>query len=69
MNKLKKVDKFIINLSQTSCKVKVYTTLFCKKEFSSSEIQELLNIPTTKVYEILHQLINKSFYAEKNLAL
>ena len=67
MKDLKKVEKLIINLGLSLREANVYTTLFRKKDFSASELQHLSGIPRTKVYEVLHQLINKGMCIEKKI--
>ncbi len=67
MSKLKEIEKLIIDFGLPMREAKVYTTLFRKKDFTASEIQQLVNIPRTKVYEVLHQLINKGLCIEKRI--
>ena len=67
MKELKEVEKLIIDLGLSMREAKTYTTLFYKKDFTASEIQQLVNIPRTKIYEVLHQLINKGFCVEKKI--
>ncbi len=67
LNKLKEVDKLIYNFGLSMREAKVYTTLFHKKDFTASEIQQLVNIPRTKVYEVLHLLISKGLCAENKI--
>ncbi len=65
MDNLKLVEKLIIELGLSVREAKVYTTLFLKNDFTASEIQKLVNIPRTKVYEVLQTLIGKGMCAEK----
>jgi predicted transcriptional regulator len=67
MNNLKLVEKLIIELGLSVREAKVYTTLFLKKDFTASEIQKLVNIPRTKIYEVLQTLISKGMCAEKKI--
>jgi sugar-specific transcriptional regulator TrmB len=67
MKELKEVEKLIIDFGLTIREAKVYTTLFRKKDFTASEIQQLVDIPRTKVYEVLHQLISKGMCTEKKI--
>ncbi len=67
MKDLKEVEKLIINFGLSLREAKVYTTLFHKKDFTASEIQKLVDIPRTKVYEVLHQLISKGMCTEKKI--
>ena len=67
LNKLKEVEKLITNFGLSKREVKVYTTLFHKKDFTASEIQHLADIPRTKVYEVLNLLISKGLCTEKRV--
>ena len=67
MKDLKEVEKLIINFGLSIREANVYSTLFRKKDFTASEIQQLVNIPRTKVYEVLHQLISKGMCVEKKI--
>jgi Predicted transcriptional regulators len=67
MNDLKEVEKLIINFGLSIREAKVYISLFHKKDFTASEIQQLVDIPRTKVYEVLHQLISKGMCTEKKI--
>ncbi len=67
MKDLKEVEKLIINFGLSLREAKVYTTLFRKKDFTASELQQLVDIPRTKVYEVLHQLISKGMCTEKKI--
>ena len=67
MEDLKEVEKRIINFGLSVREAKVYTALFRKKDFTASEIQQLADIPRTKVYEVLHQLSSKRMYTEKKI--
>ena len=67
MKDLKEVEKLILDLGLSMREAKVYTTLFRKRDFTASEIQQLVSIPRTKVYEVLHQLISKGMCTEKKI--
>ncbi|MDP8227210.1 MAG: helix-turn-helix domain-containing protein [Candidatus Celaenobacter polaris] len=67
MKDLKEVEKLIINFGLSLREAKVYTTPFRKKDFTASELQQLVDIPRTKVYEVLHQLISKGMCTEKKI--
>ncbi|MDO9578409.1 MAG: helix-turn-helix domain-containing protein [Candidatus Cloacimonadales bacterium] len=67
LNELKVVEKLIQNFGLSMREAKVYITLFRKKDFTASEIQILVDITRTKVYEVLHQLISKGMCAEKKI--
>ena len=67
MKDLKEVEKLITNFGLSMREAKVYTILFRKRDFTASEIQQLVDIPRTKVYEVLHQLISKGMCTEKKI--
>ena len=67
MFNLKEIEKLITDFGLTTREAKVYTVLFNKKDFTASEIQQLVNIPRTKVYEVLHLLISKGLCAERKI--
>lgn len=67
VKKLKKAEKLIIELGLPVREAKVYTTLFQKREFTAVEIQQLTDIPSTKVYDVLRQLIGKGMCKEKKV--
>ena len=67
MKDLKQIEKLVCDFGLSGREAKVYTTLFRKKDFTASEIQQLVNIPRTKVYEVLQQLINNGFCAERKI--
>ena len=67
MKDLIEVEKLMFDLGLSMREAKVYTTLFRKRDFTASEIQQLAGIPRTKVYEVLHQLISKGMCAEKKI--
>lgn len=64
---LKELEEYIIDFGLSPREVKVYITLFNKKDFTASEIQQLVNIPRTKVYEVLYRLIGKGLCAERKI--
>ncbi|HHE38171.1 MAG TPA: TrmB family transcriptional regulator [Candidatus Cloacimonetes bacterium] len=62
-----KIIKDFISFGLSKREAKVYYTLFLKKELSAAEIQKHVSILRTKVYEILLQLMNKGFCAERKI--
>jgi len=59
-----KIDSYIENLSKLGLKepeAKVYLNLLKKKNFTATEISRLSGVPRTKIYDVLHQLINKDY--------
>ena len=67
MFNLKETEKLIIDFGLSPREAKVYIALFNKKDFTASEIQQLVNIPRTKVYEVLYLLISKGLCAERKI--
>ena len=62
-----KIDSYIENLSKLGSKepeAKVYLNLLKKKNFTATEISRLSGVPRTKIYDVLHQLINKGLCVE-----
>ncbi len=67
MKNLEKIENEMIDLGFSPREAKVYKILFQKKDFTATEIQKLVNIPRTKVYEVLNKLISKGFCTEKKI--
>jgi len=65
MKNLEIIENKMLDLGFSSREAKVYTILFHKKDFTAVEVQQLVDIPRTKVYEVLHKLISKGFCTEK----
>jgi len=61
---LKEIEKMIMDFGLSMREAKVYITLFQKKDFTAAEIQQLVNIPRTKVYEVMQLLISKGLCVE-----
>lgn len=67
MKNLDVIENKMNDLGFSPREAKVYKILFQKKDFTAAEIQKLVNIPRTKVYEVLNKLISKGFCAEKKI--
>jgi len=62
-----KIDSYVENLIKLGLKeseAKVYINLLKKKNFTATEIARISGVPRTKIYEVLHQLINKGLCVE-----
>ena len=62
-----KIDSYIENLIKLGLKepeAKVYLNLLKKKNFTATEISRLSGVPRTKIYDVLHKLINKGLCVE-----
>lgn len=56
-----------IEIGLTEREAKVYMTLLSGKMFTVLELQEAVNIPRTKIYEVLNKLISRNICVEKKL--
>ena len=56
-----------IEIGLTEREAKVYMTLLSGKMFTVLELQEAVNIPRTKIYEVLNKLVNRNICTEKKL--
>jgi sugar-specific transcriptional regulator TrmB len=56
-----------IEIGLTEREAKVYMTLLGGKMFTVLELQEAVNIPRTKIYEVLNKLVSRNICIEKKL--
>ena len=56
-----------IEIGLTEREAKVYMTLLSGKMFTVLELQEAVNIPRTKIYEVLNKLVSRNLCIEKKL--
>jgi sugar-specific transcriptional regulator TrmB len=56
-----------IEIGLTEREAKVYMTLLSGKMFTVLELQEAVNIPRTKIYEVLNKLVSRNICLEKKL--
>ena len=64
------ISKFIkkfIDIGLTEREAKVYLTLLTKKMFTASELQEIVDIPRTKIYEVLQKMVHRGICIERRL--
>jgi len=56
-----------IEIGLTEREAKVYITLLSGRMFTVLELQEAVNIPRTKIYEVLNKLVSRNICIEKKL--
>lgn len=56
-----------IEIGLTEREAKVYMTLLSGKMFTVLQLQEAVNIPRTKIYEVLNKLVSRNICVEKKL--
>jgi sugar-specific transcriptional regulator TrmB len=56
-----------IEIGLTEREAKVYMTLLSGNMFTVLELQEAVNIPRTKIYEVLNKLVSRNICIEKRL--
>lgn len=56
-----------IEIGLTEREAKVYITLLSGRMFTVLELQEAVNIPRTKIYEVLNKLVSRDICIEKKL--
>ena len=59
--------KSFMEIGLTEREAKVYMTLLNGRMFTVMELQEAVNIPRTKIYEVLNKLVNRNICIEKKL--
>jgi sugar-specific transcriptional regulator TrmB len=59
--------KSFIGIGLTEREAKVYMTLLSGRMFTVLELQEAVNIPRTKIYEVLNKLVSRNICTEKKL--
>lgn len=57
----------LIEIGLTEREAKVYITLLGGRMFTALELQKAVNIPRTKIYEVLHKLVGRGVCIEKTL--
>jgi sugar-specific transcriptional regulator TrmB len=56
-----------MEIGLTEREAKVYITLLSGRMFTVLELQEAVNIPRTKIYEVLNKLVNRNICIEKKI--
>jgi len=56
-----------IDIGLTEREAKVYITLLGGRMFTAADLQKAVNIPRTKIYEVLHKMVNRGICTEKKL--
>ena len=59
--------KSFMEIGLTEREAKVYITLLSGRMFTVMELQEAVNIPRTKIYEVLNKLVSRNICIEKKL--
>jgi len=59
--------KTFIEVGLTERESKVYITLLSGRMFTATELQQAVNIPRTKIYEVLNKMVNRGICIEKRL--
>lgn len=62
----RKIQK-LEDLGLSEREAKVYITLLGKKGFTTRELQNSVNIPRTKIYEVLHKMIARGVCTERTI--
>lgn len=56
-----------VDIGLTEREAKVYMTLLSGRMFTASDLQKAVNIPRTKIYEVLNKMVNRGICTEKKL--
>jgi len=56
-----------IDIGLTEREAKVYITLLGGRMFTATDLQKAVNIPRTKIYEVLNKMVNRGICTEKKL--
>ena len=56
-----------IEIGLTEREAKVYMTLLNGRMYSASDLQKVVNIPRTKIYEVLNKLLSRGICTERKL--
>jgi sugar-specific transcriptional regulator TrmB len=57
----------LLQLGLTEREAKVYLTLLTRRMLTALDIQEKVNIPRTKIYEVMQKLVNRGICMEKRV--
>ncbi|MFA7360533.1 MAG: helix-turn-helix domain-containing protein [Candidatus Kapaibacterium sp.] len=63
----KKQLQKLIDLGLTEREAKVYVTLLSKKGFTTLELQNSVDIPRTKIYEVLQRMLARGICSERGI--
>jgi len=66
MNTSEHIRTFI-DIGLTEREAKVYITLLSGRIFTATELQRAVNIPRTKIYEVLQKMVSRGICVEKKL--
>lgn len=62
-----KLIKKLIDLGLTEREAKLYLTLLEKKSFTAFELQQISQIPRTKIYEVLQKMIDRGICTQRSV--
>lgn len=68
MDYLEHIDAFK-DAGLTEREAKVYMTLLTKNAFTASELQEMVDIPRTKIYEVLKKMVQRGICIESRVGV
>jgi sugar-specific transcriptional regulator TrmB len=63
-------DKYLrafVEIGLTEREAKVYMTLLSGRMYSASDLQKAVNIPRTKIYEVLNKMLSRGICTERKL--
>jgi HTH-type transcriptional regulator, sugar sensing transcriptional regulator len=61
---IEQIQKFL-ELQLTEREAKIYMTLLSKKSFTAVELQRMVNIPRTKIYDVLQKMVRRGIVIER----
>jgi sugar-specific transcriptional regulator TrmB len=62
-----KYIRTFVEIGLTEREAKVYMTLLSGRMFTATDLQKAVNIPRTKIYEVLNKMVNRNICIEKKL--
>ena len=66
MDNSKYLQKFM-EVGLTEREAKIYMTLLSGRMFTASDLQKSVDIPRTKIYEVLNKMVSRNICIEKKL--
>ena len=61
---IEQISKFL-ELQLTEREAKIYMTLLSKKSFTAVELQRAVNLPRTKIYDVLQKMVRRGIVIER----
>ena len=56
-----------MEIGLTEREAKIYMTLLSGRMFTASDLQKVVDIPRTKIYEVLNKMVSRNICIEKKL--